>query len=202
MGTLAELKARIAEDLNRSDLTTTIATGITSAIERYAAKRFWFTEDTRTTTTVNGVSTAAAPDGLRIIDEAWVTISGTKVPLDLKPLTDVVDLLGSTTNVSGQPCIFAHSGDLFTIYRLPDAAYTITATGIYDLAALSAPEATNAWTTEAADLIANEVIARIRRIRLRDYDGASAAEMERDKALKAIRAETTRRLSTGVKPSR
>lgn len=201
MATLGDLKTRIAGDLNRTDQTALIATEIARAIERYAAKRFWFTVGSGTTATASGVATAAAPTGLRVLDAAWVTVSGVKMPLEQHSLATITDWLGATPNATGRPTDFALSGSTWTFYRLPNAIYTVTAVGIYDLTALDTDSATNAWTTEAQDLIANEVLGRIRRIRLRDYPGADAAGYERDQALKALRGETTRRLMTGVHAS-
>ncbi|PSA77829.1 phage adaptor protein, partial [Corynebacterium diphtheriae] len=69
MGTLADLKARIASELNRSDLTSEIADQVARAVDRWASKRCWFNESSGTTATTSNVATATAPTGLRVIDK-------------------------------------------------------------------------------------------------------------------------------------
>lgn len=193
MGTLAELKARIAAELNRSNLTTAIADEISRSIERYATRRFWFNQATGTTVTVSGQETATAPTGLRIADQAWVTIGGALREIDRRDLATITDWLGASSSNSGQPTDYAFSGSTLTFYRKPDAAYTVTVAGIYDLDALMDGDE-NAWTTEAEDLICYDVIERLRRIRIRDYPGAEAARIQKEEALNRLRGDTARRL--------
>lgn len=199
MGTLAELKARIASELNRTDLTSYIADRIDRAIEFYASRRFWFNESTGTATTVASQSTVAAPTGLRIIDRMFITIGGEKYDLDEQSPADIIDWLGSNPG-TGQPTDFSRSGSTLTLYRTPNDAYTITAVGIFDLAALDDADS-NAWTTEAEDLIANHVIEHTARIKTRNVALANDARGLRDEALSILRAETTRRLSGRIRPA-
>ena len=45
MATLGEIHDRIADDLNRTDLTSQIILAINRAIQHYETRRFWFTEN-------------------------------------------------------------------------------------------------------------------------------------------------------------
>lgn len=199
MGTLAELKSRIASELNRSDLTTAIAAEVARSIERYASRRFWFNEDTRTTATVQGDATVAVPTGLRVIDQAFITIGGQKRTLDPQSLVCITDWLGTDAG-EGQPTDYAYSGSTFTLYRTPNDAYTISVVGIYDLAAFGTDADSNAWTTEAADLIAYDAAERLARVKVRNTVLANDFRGLRDEALSRLRGETNRRLMRGVQP--
>lgn len=200
MGTLAALKARIASELNRTDLTSTIADQIPRAIEFYAARRFWFNESTGTATTTAGVSTVTAPAGLRVLDCLFITIGAQKLELDEESPSVIEDWLGSNAG-EGQPTDFAKVGSTFKLYRTPNDAYTLTAVGIFDQAALETDGSSNAWTTEAEDLIAYHVIDRIARTKARNVALANEARGFRDEALSQLRAETTRRLSNRIQPA-
>lgn len=201
MGTLATLKARIASELNRTDLTATIADQIPRAIEFYASRRFWFNEATGSATTTAGQSTVAAPDGLRLLDALFITIGGQKLELDEESPAVIEDWLGSNAG-EGQPTDFAKVGSSFKLYRTPNDAYTLTAVGVFDLAGFETDADSNAWTTEAEDLIAYHVVDRIARTKARNITLANEARGLRDEALSQLRAETTRRLSNRIRPSR
>lgn len=199
MGTLLDLKTRIATELNRSDLTSVIADQVERSIEKYAGRRFWFNESSGTRNTVAGTSTITAPTGLRVIDELFVTINGVKHPLCERSLADITDWLGQNTS-AGQPTDYAYSDATITLFRTPDAIYTITAVGIFDLT-LSSDGDSNAWTEEAEDLIAYDAMERIARIKLRNSMLANEARQLRNDALNNLMGETARRLSGRVKAS-
>lgn len=200
MGTLSDLKSRIASELNRSDLTSVIADQIERSIERYASQRFWFNESTGTATTTNGVSTVTAPSGLRVIDELFITINGVKYYLFPRTLAEITDYLGQNVS-SGQPTDYNFSGSTLTLFQTPDATYTITAVGIFDLAALSMDSSENAWTDEAEDLICYDAMERIARVKLRNAMLANEARLLKNEALTQLKGETVRRLSGRVRPS-
>lgn len=199
MGTLGDLKARIATELNRSDLTDYIEDQIARAIEFYASRRFWFTESTGTVTTVAGQSWIAAPARLRILDQLFITIGGEKRPLDEQSPAVIVDWLGANPG-SGQPTDFSRSGSTLTLYRTPSEAYTLTAVGIFDLPAITDGDS-NAWTSEAEDLIANHVIERVARLKIRNTALANEARGLAADALSALRSESTRRMTGRIWPS-
>jgi hypothetical protein len=200
MATLEDLKSRIASELNRSDLTAAIAAEIPRAIERYAAKRFWFNEGKGTSTATAGQETVAAPEGLRVVDVVFATIGGQLIELCKLTLVEITDWLGSNAG-TGQPTDYAYTGDVFYLYRVPNAAYTITAVGIYDQPALDADSASNAWTTHGEDLICYEAAERLARVKMRNSALANEFRLLRDDALRQLRAETARRLQGTVKGS-
>jgi len=200
MGTLAELKTRIASELNRSDLTSAIADQIDRSIDRYASNRFWFNEATRTASTTAGSTMATLTTGPRVIDQLLITVGGSKYGLSARSLAEITELLGYQSS-QGQPTEYAYSGSTLTFWPTPDAVYTVTATGIFDEPALATDADSNAWTTEAEDLICYDVLERIARVKLRNVALANEARSLRMEAMGLLRAETARRLSVGISAS-
>jgi hypothetical protein len=200
MGTLAQLKSRIASELNRSDLTTLIAAEIPRAIERYAAQRFWFNESVRTATTTAGSTLSTADTGPRMIDQLQLTVGSSKRTLEPRSPAEIQELLGNQST-QGIPTDYAFSGSILTFWPTPNGTYTVTVTGIFDLDELSSDSSTNAWTTEAEDLICWEVVERLARTKVRNAALANEARGFRTEALSALRAETVKRLSGGVDPA-
>jgi hypothetical protein len=63
MGTLADLKSRIALELARTDLTAQIGNAVSDAIKFYGSERFWFNQSRSITfPTVNGQQAYGASD--------------------------------------------------------------------------------------------------------------------------------------------
>lgn len=199
MGTLAELKARIAGDIDREDMDSTIALHIERAIEHFASRRFWFNEGTATAQTTAGsasvsLDTSTAP---RIEDKVSVTVGGSRYDLIKRPFNDIDAWLGSSS-CSGQPTDYAVQGEQYWLYPVPGDTYTLTTAGIFNvLPALDDDAASNAWTTEAQDLIAARARYTINRDILRDFEAAKADQVAEAEALKALRRETALRVGTG-----
>src|SRR6188768_957361 len=112
--TLGGLKAQIADDLARSDLTQQIEDAIYNAIMQRKVKRFYFNE-TRTATfvTVAAQSEYASSDDADIplfleLDEVFVTdSSGSVVPIEPEDPARLTWLLGNGA-ASGRPYCYAY----------------------------------------------------------------------------------------------
>lgn len=190
MSDLAALKARIADELNRFDLTSQIASAITRAIEFYADKRFSFNEGRLTVTTTASSDYVDHPTGLRKDDFVYATVGGHRYEL-VKREFDELDRWHGASDTSGQPLDYAVRGSQFYIYPTPNAAYTLTVTGIYDQPALSADTDTNAWCTGVAqDLITARCKFTIARGITFDDEMARNSADEVREALNRLRGET------------
>lgn len=194
MGTLAQLKERIAFEVDRDDLADPIASAISRAIEDYSFRRFWFNDS-------RGTATASAeyvnvPSGLRQLDYLFVTVGGVKYWLTQRE--NAVTEEWNETASNGQPTDFAWVGGQFRLHPVPNQSYTLTALGVFDQPALTDDTLSNAWTTEAEDLICAATKKHLYRV-LRDPEGQALATAEERDALKRLKAETTMRLSTGIK---
>ena len=198
--TLADLKTRIADEIARTDLTSQIASAITSAINYYEKKRFYFNEmRSLTFSTVAAQEFYSSTDATGIaqltdIDRVRITISTSQV-YDLEAENyDVLDATSqSTTSDQGQPIWYAYYARQFRLYPIPNAVYTVRISGVKSLTALSAGTDSNAWTTEAdaeplirmrakADLYANVI---------RDDDEALKFKALEKEEFAALRSRTT-----------
>lgn len=196
MSTLAALKAQIADNLNRGDLTTQIAALIPRAIEFYADQRFWFNEDRKTVTTTIGNEYVTIPSGLREEDSVLVTIGGSRYRLTKRSSMYIEDL-HAATNTEGQPSDYAWIGTQFRLWPTPNDTYTITVLGIYDIAYPDSDSGSNAWTDAARELIAGQVEFYLARDTLRDPERMQMAANAVDLALSKLIGKTGKRTGTG-----
>lgn len=160
MTTKTLLKATIADDLARSDLTTQIGEAIDTAIKHYQNTRFYFNE-VRTVTfdTVAGQSTYTSSDSANIpkfvqLDQVFLVESTTIWELDRRDPIDMEYYLPASGASSGRPMSYAYFEQSFRFWPVPDAAYTIRPMGVIkkDVPATD-DEASNVWMTQAYELI-------------------------------------------------
>ena len=159
MTTLSALKATIADDLARSDLTTQIAAAIESAIEHFRTTRFYFNETRAATfSTVSTQAVYSGSDDADIplffdIDDVFVVDSGQNYRLK-KSDPQELEYLTDTAASSGRPYRWAWFEQSIRLYPVPDAVYTVRPVGAIEKAS-PASDATenNVWMTEAYELL-------------------------------------------------
>lgn len=202
--TLSDLKALIADDINRTDLTTQIANEITDAISYWQSQRFWFNESRRidfsTVSTQEWYGASATATIANLLDIDWVrlTNSSGRYKLDMRTADELEGMIVDP-NLTGQPRWVAYYGQEFRFYPIPDQSYAITLGALYRLPALSGDSDSNAWITsaDARDLIRFYVEWRLYTHVIKDADAAAAAQNGWQMALDRLNAETMRRASTG-----
>ena len=192
MSTLSQVRSRIADDLNRDDLSAQITTAIQRAILFYESERFWFSEKKATFSTVASQeaygSTDGIPTDIGIIDLVQVTISSLYALVHPKPYTDLQFL--NSGRVTSDPYFYSYYQENFFFAPIPSQIRTITVSYSQKYTTLSADSDTNDFTVYAEDLI--EARARwwlYTRI-LQDFNAASMAKQEEMDALKALRTKT------------
>lgn len=159
MTTYVTMRTRIADELLDSGALTNaqINNAILTAIKHYERKEWWFNQKVGTFSTVAAQELYTSSDLSDIPDIVLIqsmligASSTTKKPLtnlDNKNIEDLQD--GSVT---GEPEYYARYADKIRLYPIPSAVYTVTASYIYKLTALSAEGDTNAWTDECEELI-------------------------------------------------
>jgi hypothetical protein len=204
MSTLGTLKAEIAADLDRSDLTAAIASAINAAINHYQRTRFYFNEvNTVDFSTVADQQAydvgdaAAIPYAIRI-DQVQLTVSGQirrmrrESYLDLAPLYD-------TSASQGEPYSWAYFDQQVWLYPIPQTAYDVTLIGLFRVDAPSSDiEANNPWMTEAYELIKCRTKAYLGIHRTRDPELVQTMQMAEADALRRLVAETSLRNGTGM----
>lgn len=167
MTTLAIMKARIASEIARGNLTNQIADAITTAISVYQKERFRFNESLPladvTFTTVAGQPyySGAAPTitpvtqlpTLQKIDYLNILIGNTVQPLTrMQP--EEIRLLNFANTQQGQPLSWALEGETVMLYPTPSAGWQITVGAFFQYPAPATDgELGNRWMTDGELLI-------------------------------------------------
>lgn len=195
MATLGDLKARIADELLKRNLSTQIAQHIARAIEFYAGRRFWFNTGTMTGAPVapDGDGYVPLPTGTRIIDSIRV---GRNV-LRPRDAAQIDEWLSNGSAAASEPYDYAAVGDRVRLYPVPLGAVALVVVGTFDLPALTSDVSSNAWTNEAADLIAARARMTLYRDVLRNADGVALAKDAIREAEEDLDMKTMRRLGAG-----
>lgn len=159
MTTLAVMKARIATEMRRADLTDQIAAAITTAIAAYQSERFIFSESLATTfNTVAGQQnyTSAAHSNipnLYAIDYVAMTVGSTVTMLDRYDQETIDDLTNNQSAV-GEPYAYSYYNFSINLYPIPGQVYPVRiAAHILRSVPLTDEEAGNPWMTSAERLI-------------------------------------------------
>lgn len=204
MGTLAELKSRIALELTRTDLTAQIANAVNDAIKFYGRERFWFNQSRNLTfNTVPGqqaygAAANAAIPGLIKIDQ--ICVGTEKYPLDRYSAPDFEVLTGGHT-ANGKPCAFTYTDQEILLWPVPNDAYVMRLYAFYKLPLLTDDEA-NAWTDDAEELIRSHAKQLLYLDPLEDDSGAARMQVKLTALLDGLRAETSARMGTGrIRPT-
>lgn len=160
MTTLTAMKARIATEMRRSDLTTQIADAISTAISAYADDRWFFNE--QRSATFNTVqdqefytsSDFASLPNLVKIDYVSMVVGNTVFGL-MPERPEVMEESADNGTSTGQPGWFGWYGRQLRLYPIPaSSGWTVRVAGVYRYAAPATDgEADNFWMTEAERLI-------------------------------------------------
>jgi len=148
--TYTELKASIADWLNRTDLTTTIPDFISLAeaqIERQLRTRQMLT---RTTLTIDAEFEAIPADFLEI-RALKLTSTNPDIPLSFMTM-DSLDEQSLTYTGSGRPKFFTVVGTDFRFVPTPDTSYTSEIVYFAKLSKLSTSVSTNFLLTSSPDV--------------------------------------------------
>jgi hypothetical protein len=208
VATLGDLKARIADELLRSDLTAQIAKAITSAIAHYGRQEFYFNQ-ARSSGTFN---TVASQEWYSTSDLAAIATSPRIISLTLVNDTtryeitrrtfDEIEVMASDSVAGGMPTDWAYWRKQVRLWPIPDQVWSITMNYVDRLAAPADDASSNAWTLEddAEELIRTraKIDLLVNVIRRPDMGGEltllRAQEMA---ALAALRGEIGGREATG-----
>lgn len=196
MTTLTIMKARIADELARSDLTSQIASAITTAIDAYRDLRFWFNESrTITFSTVAGQefydsTDAAALGTIRRFDYIGVYIGDQFNRLEYHSPADM-EWLSVGLTASGQPFDYTYYQRKIRLYPTPDGVYTVRVGASVTVAAPATDgETDNPWMVEAERLIRSRAKNELALHVLKDTDLAQTMAIAVQEALDQLKGET------------
>lgn len=161
--TFAVIKTRVADELNRTDLTAQISKAVISAVEHYERERWWFMETIDTsvfTTAAQNYVTNAIISSMNFIDKVQITVGSNKYSLSRIPYDEWAIKAAQTT--SGQPTEYTYWQDRLYLYVTPGSTYTLTISGVQRLTTLSADGDNNGFTNYCEELIRQRAEADIR----------------------------------------
>lgn len=207
---LQSIQSNIADDIQRTDLTTQIAACVQAAIKHYQMRRWYFNETlTSTFNTVasqeyyTSIDLADIPNYLKI-DTVMITTGGTsRFELKRRDWNWIENVAVNTASI-GQPTDFSYYAQQMRFYPIPDGVYPIRVSAIMRLATLVNPADTNAWvnTSDAEPLIRSHAKWDLANNVIFDDELAARAEKMVNIELNRLTAETRRRVGTGfVRPS-
>lgn len=161
-GTRADMAARIASELRRSDISSQIENAIADAISAYQTERFRFSDvdpanpDTFNTVVSRDVydSTDSAIIGLmHKVDRVYILIGNNQQAIRVEQ-PKVLRLYNQTALMLGQPDAYAIEDNKMILSPIPSSVWQVTIEAFRDIAApANDAETNNPWMTTAERLI-------------------------------------------------
>jgi hypothetical protein len=203
VSTLGGLKAEIADDLARSDLTTQIASAISHAIRVHRGRPFWWTRD-RSTTFSTTASTAqytsaevAAFENVIRLHHVLVERNGSKSRL-LWMRQDELEIANSGGSESYPAFYSWHDGALW-LSPVPDAAYTVQLfADMIEAAPATDAETGNRWMTDCYGLIRAEAKRYLAKHVMRDRSLDEDMQQDVVRELRNLMQESARKDTSGT----
>lgn len=154
MATYGDMQARIADELDRADLTSQIQKAINSSVSFYARKNFFGTESSFTFSTVNGQEYYTAADAPEIatspyLDELNININTGRIQMSRQSF-EYIDAISFLPTATGQPYLWAYRAQQIRFYPIPSQIYVVTAYNTPRLGLLTDANESNFWTDEDA----------------------------------------------------
>jgi len=197
--TLGQLRARIADELDRSDLSSQIGLAIDDAISEAAQTRFWFNE-------VRGLLVPLVADqeyygsdefsAMTELDAVYLLINGQR--RNLYPANDLdINQWRDGTAATGEPYRWSRYGTSLRLYPTPRITYSLYVDGVTRLPPLINDAQANAWTNEGEKLIRaiakRELLANV----IRDFDEAQAQQQLVTNARNELMSKSYDRMASG-----
>jgi hypothetical protein len=201
MSTLLEMRSRIADDLDRTDLSTQIDKAINRAITFYLKENFWFKETSSSFSLVVNQEeyikgSGGVPSDIGAIDIMELQYSGNKYVL--VEITPFELEARQTLDAVGTPDQFAQYQDRIKFYPIPNqASMTCLIKYTKSYSTLVNDSDTNDWLVYCEDLIEARARGWINRRILKDYEAANADKQEENDALSGIRKVNQQKTGNG-----
>lgn len=204
MGTLLDLKNRIALELARTDLNGQIGNAVADAIKYYSRERFWFNQSRNiifsTAPGQQAYGEADDPVIPRLIKIDQVFMLPNRYPLDRYSPTDF-ELVSSGSTAQGRPTSYTYADEQILLYPVPANVYSLRLYAHYRLPDLADGDE-NAWTTDAEELIRTHAKQLLYIDPLEDDAAAARMGVKIPALLSGLRAETSSRMGTGrIRPT-
>lgn len=202
MTTLATMRNRILDDMNRTDLTSQAESAIKTAIAHYEKQIFWFLEKQSTSTTTSGQEYYPVPTDYYDDDSLVIEVNNYTYPLIKRSFATIEDWFVKSSVFTGYPTEYALYGtgeqEQIRLYPVPNGTYTLTLSYTGKLAEVSSPSDSNTWfLPEGEELIRARAEWTLYAQKLRDYDAAMACKRVEEETLQQLDKLTKRRQFTG-----
>lgn len=206
--TFASMAAAIADDVD--DTTGEYASQIISAIQnaiRYCQRESFYFNETRDITfqTVDGQEWYGAADNANIptlvqISAAYSEDAAGQRTTLYREDPEEIERLADNGSSRGEPYAFTYFNRQIRLYPIPSVpVFTIRLqVGPYRLAPLTSDSDTNAWFTEAYDMVKARAKYILAKDTLKDAEVAAEALNDYADQFASLKAETSRRSSRGV----
>jgi hypothetical protein len=200
--TFLDLRNQIASDLTRTDLTDEIKNAVGNAIDHYETSRFYFNVTrSKTFPTVPGqmaygvAAMAEIPDIIGL--DTLFLYDGTR-SLELEKYEiDQFEWLQSSMTGSGRPCAYTYVDSQILLWPVPIAVYTMRPHMHYKLAPLVDDNDTNAWCTDAEQLIRCHAKLLLYTNVLEDTEGMQRMQLQIQPLADRLAYKTSARQATG-----
>jgi hypothetical protein len=201
--TLADMRARIMDELQRIDLAGQINNAITEAADYFRRDGF-FRNDAQdsSTITVAGTAVYPAPPDVAEIRQLAITVANTKYPLRLRSW-EYINAEDSNTlsPVTGPPVEYAvnlpTSGMSIRLFPTPDGAYRLQYDYVQIIAAPVLDTDSNFWTMEGREMVRAYAKYLLRMNVLNDPQGAQLDREMADLYFRKLKQETGAKKFTG-----
>jgi hypothetical protein len=201
--TLADMRARIMDELQRTDLASQINNAITEAADYFRRDAF-FRNDAQDTSTVTvaGTNVYAAPSDVVEVRQLSITVSDTKYPLRLQTWEYINEEDSDTLSpVTGPPIEYAinlpSTGMAIRLFPTPDGAYQLQ----YDYVQIIPPPVldtdSNFWTVEGREMVRAMAKYLLRMNVLNDPQSAAIDKELADEFFRKLKQETGMKKFTG-----
>lgn len=201
--TLADMRARIMDELQRTDLAGQINNAITEAADYFRRDAF-FRNDAQdsSTVTVAGTSVYAAPPDLAEIRQLCITVFNTKYPLRLRSWEYInAEDSNVLSPVAGPPVEYAvnllSSGMTIRLFPTPDGAYRLQYDYVQIIPAPVQDTDSSFWTMEGREMVRAYAKYLLRMTVLNDPQSAQIDRELADLYFRKLKQETGAKKFTG-----
>lgn len=207
MSTLGTMLDRIQSETARTDFavdgTGPISDAVRSAIAHYERRRFYFNEDRDITFSLSssqefyGSADNADIPNLVEIDAVTVTISNNRYDLIRRDYA-WMEATSTGQQYTSLPMDYAYYAQQLRLYPIPNQGAPVRISAVKRLGTLSATTSTNAWMTDAEEMIRGRAkwLLWTQHIRNAPEEAAAAKALEVE-AERQLTMETNRRLASG-----
>lgn len=201
MSTFGTMNARIADELNNTELSAQINLAIKTAISHYEPEKFWHNQARATSYTVDGQEYYALPTNFVGMDVLKVTVNSHTYELTQRNVQYLNNHYTPSTQYKSQPLDYAVYEEQLRLLPIPNDSYTLELQYFKSFDDLSATSDTNVWMTKGERLIRFRAKADIYANYLREPDMAAIMKAQEAEELEKLRERTQAAYGTSeIKP--